>query len=809
MPTGPERAGPAPARIVVRMATFTEHLRAMGVDGVAEVLHRRRDLAAPPPASVRALAARASTRASLDRALARVDTGVLAAIEAVLVLPEPVTDDAVSHALGAPADTWLAGAREWAMVWDDETGLHAAPGLAELLGPYPAGLGPSLTDTLARRSAEALAELAAEVGCPVEALPARLGERRTVADLLDRAPAGARAVLEALAPGPPVGRTPGPGSPGSGAVAWLLRRGLLAVGDPQHVVLPREVALALRGGRLRPQAPVPPAVEPIPVDPRVVAGEVTGHALEAVRLVATLVDTWGAEPAPVLRSGGLGARELKRVAGALEVTAAEAAVVVEVAGAARLVTDDGEATPSFSPTTLADEWAQDDVARRWVELARAWLTAERAPWLVGTRDEAGALRGALDPANRRPWVPRLRAAVLGVLAGADGRVEPEQVHAVLEWRAPRSTPTEHAVRAVLAEAELLGLTGAGALGAPGRALLAGWAEPDAAEPTPGGVAPDAVDRAAAALEEALPAPVDEVLLGGDLTGVVPGRPTDALAALLADTAQVESRGAGLTVRFTEASVRTALDTRSGEEILAALAAHARSGVPQPLAYLVTDAARRHGQVRVGAAGAYLRGEPAALAALTGEPALRGLGLRALAPGVLVTPASPAALVGALRAAGLAAVVEDADGTVVHTERPRHRVRLRHRPPPAPDPELTRRRLVRVATDLLGSATHAGDGRDDVADGTADRDRTGGTPEPSETLAVLRAAAATGSEVWLEVATPGGPSRRRVRPLRVDAGRVRVLDPERAAELTVAVHRIADARPVEAPATTERQAWTDR
>lgn len=809
MPTGPERAGPAPARIVVRMATFTEHLRAMGVDGVAEVLHRRRDLAAPPPASVRALAARASTRASLDRALARVDTGVLAAIEAVLVLPEPVTDDAVSHALGAPADTWLAGAREWAMVWDDETGLHAAPGLAELLGPYPAGLGPSLTDTLARRSAEALVELAAEVGCPVEALPARLGEPRTVADLLDRAPAGARAVLEALAPGPPVGRTPGPASPGSGAVAWLLRRGLLAVGDPQHVVLPREVALALRGGRLRPQAPVPPAVEPIPVDPRVVAGEVTGHALEAVRLVATLVDTWGAEPAPVLRSGGLGARELKRVAGALEVTAAEAAVVVEVAGAARLVTDDGEATPSFSPTTLADEWAQDDVARRWVELARAWLTAERAPWLVGTRDEAGALRGALDPANRRPWVPRLRAAVLGVLAGADGRVEPEQVHAVLEWRAPRSTPTEHAVRAVLAEAELLGLTGAGALGAPGRALLAGWAEPDAAEPTPGGVAPDAVDRAAAALEEALPAPVDEVLLGGDLTGVVPGRPTDALAALLADTAQVESRGAGLTVRFTEASVRTALDTRSGEEILAALAAHARSGVPQPLAYLVTDAARRHGQVRVGAAGAYLRGEPAALAALTGEPALRSLGLRALAPGVLVTPASPAALVGALRAAGLAAVVEDADGTVVHTERPRHRVRLRHRPPPAPDPELTRRRLVRVATDLLGSATHAGDGRDDVADGTADRDGTGGTPEPSETLAVLRAAAATGSEVWLEVATPGGPSRRRVRPLRVDAGRVRVLDPERAAELTVAVHRIADARPVEAPATTERQAWTDR
>ncbi|MCB2177284.1 MAG: helicase-associated domain-containing protein [Actinomycetales bacterium] len=789
------------------MATFTEHLRAMGAEGVAEVLHRRRDLAAPPPASARALAARASTRPSLDRALARVDAGVLATIEAVLVLPGPVTGDAVSQALGGRADAWLDTARDWALVWDDEAGLHAAPGLAELLGPHPAGLGPSLAETLARRSPEALAELAAELGCATDALAARLGEPETVSGLLDRAPAGARAVLEALAPGPPVGRTPGPGSPGTGAVGWLLRHGLLAVGDPQHVVLPREVALALRGGRLRPQPPEPPAAEATPIDPRVVAGEVTGHALEAVRLVGTLVEMWGAEPAPVLRSGGLGARELKRVAGALEVTVAEAAVVVEVAGAARLVTDDGEATPSFCPTTIADEWAQDDAARRWVELARAWLTAERAPWLVGTRDEAGALRGALDPAHRRPWVPRLRAAVLGVLAGADGRVDAEQVHAVLQWRAPRSAPTEHAVRAVLAEAALLGLTGAGALGEPARALLAGWADPDAAEPTPGGVTPEAAERAAAALDAALPAPVDEVLLGGDLTGVVPGRPTEALAALLADTAQVESRGAGLTVRFTEASVRTALDTRSGEEILAELAAHARSGVPQPLAYLVTDAARRHGQVRVGAAGAYLRGEPAALAALAGEPALRGLGLRTLAPGVLVTSAPPAALVGALRAAGLAAVIEDADGTVVHTERPRNRVRLRHRPPAAPDPELTRRRLLRVATDLLGVGTQA-DARDGAADRETDRDGTDGTPEPSETLAVLRAAVATGSEVWLEVATPGGPSRRRVKPLRVDAGRVRVLDAERAAELTVAVHRIADARPVEAPATTEREAWTD-
>ena len=37
---------------------------------------------------------------------------------------------------------------------------------------------------------------------------------------------------------------------------------------------------------------------------------------------------------------------------------------------------------------------------------------------------------------------------------------------------------------------------------------------------------------------------------------------------------------------------------------------------------------------------------------------------------------------------------------------------------------------------------------------------------------------------------GVPLRRRVRPVRVDGGRVRVVDAERETEMTVAVHRIA-------------------
>lgn len=835
----------ARARIVVRMSTYLEHLRALGPEGLGEMLERRPDLAAPPPATLRALAARAATRASLERALGGVDAGVLAACEAVLVLPAPVAARALAPALGvdaAHAAPWLATARAQGLVWGTDDALHAAPGLADVLGPYPAGLGPTLAVTLLRRSAEALDALGAALDGVLGAAGAGAGERRgagpgagTPADaarpapdtpgpqepgspslatrladrlaapgaidaLLAAAPAGAAAVLDALAWGPPVGRSPGAGSPAHAAVTWLLRHGLLGLADPQHVVLPREVALARRGGLVVAHPPVPPTPTVLAVPTAAVEGEGGTRALEAVRLVAELVAAWGAEPAPPLRAGGLGVRELRKVATRLGVELPTAALLAEVAEAARLVAQDGD--EAFTATTLVDEWLDEPAPVRWATLAHAWLGTDRPAWLVGSRGEATEPRAALDPAARRSWLPRLRVAVLEVLDHAGGRLTPQDVQAVLHWRTPRAVPAPDAVRAVLAEAALLGVTGGGVLTAAGRALLE--AGPDAA---------------AAALDAALPPPVDDVLLGGDLTGVVPGRPTEALAALLSDAAVVESRGAGLTVRFTDASVRSALDTRSADELLAALAEHARTGVPQPLAYLVADAARRHGQVRAGVASCYLRGEPAALAGLVDQPRLRALGLRLLAPGVLVATAPADVVLPALRAADVPVVLEDAAGVVLRTGPSVHRVRAR-RPLPPPDPAIATRRAHRVAADLLAGHASAEESAAGPADAAVDGPGVPltGTPsalaaatpataaardledpaDPVEALAILRDAAARGTDVWLDVAGPGGLTRRRVRPLRVADGRVRVLDAERAAELTVAVHRIARAQDVETP-----------
>ncbi|MFS0703579.1 helicase-associated domain-containing protein, partial [Cellulomonas sp. 179-A 9B4 NHS] len=646
------------------MATFSGYLRARSDDDLVALLARRPDLATPSPATLASLAARATSRSSLDRALSGADGLVLQVVESVVVLtedpqaPAPRPDDVV-RAVGADADDEAAAAVhralgtavDLALLWSDDAGLHAAPGLPDALGATVAGLAP----VSERR----------RTGVDAPADP-----RTVLAD----APPAAGQVVDALLWGPPVGRAPA-GGPAADAVDWLVRQGLLVRGDDRHVLLPRDVALLLRAGRThRAPALAPTAAADAPVRPAaLVAAESTAAAERTVRLVRQLVELWEQSPPGVLRAGGLGSRDLRRTAQALDVEDGDAAWLVETAGSAGLVADDGEETPAFVPTVESDVWDAEDVPHRWVRLARAWLLSARTPWLVGERDERGTLRAALDPELARPWVPRLRRTVLDVLADLPPGTSPtaDDVHALLRWRTPRAVPPRTAVDAVLDEAGRLGVLGAGALSGAGRALLAEDAALDGGDPAS---APDP----AAALAADLPDAVDEVLLQGDLTGVVPGRPSAALEELLESAARVESRGGAVTVRFTTETVRRALDAgASADELLARLGAASRGRVPQPLEYLVRDVARRHGRLRAGAASAYVRSDdPALLAGLADDPRLAGLGLRALAPTVLVADATTAELLDVLRARGLAPVAEDARGAVVHALAPARRVRGR-------------------------------------------------------------------------------------------------------------------------------------
>ncbi|WP_098453613.1 helicase-associated domain-containing protein [Sanguibacter antarcticus] len=800
------------------MATFSDSIRARSDEHLVALLTHRPDLASPSPATLLSLAARATSRASLQRATNALDAAHLEVLESVTVLEslgEHITADRVVAAItGTAHDDDAAAVRailttldEMALVWSpDGTALRPAPGVDEVQDAYPGGLGP--------------------IGRTQDAVPDP--------DLLKDAPPGARSILSALTWGPPIGRIPTvAGAPAAAPTRWLVQNGFVKQADAQHVVLPRRVAMALRGGRTHQRlsrAPSEAAAGPSQRAPETVAAESVRAAQEAVRLLAELISTWQVAPPSVLKSGGLGVRDLRRLAARLEVNDRTAALVTELALVAGLVVDDGDDPASYSPTLDADDWLAADVPSRWAALVTAWFATARAPWLVGSRDERGALRNALEPELHRAWVPRLRGEVLDVLAEAPlTPLSPDDVLAVLRWRTPRSVPPIDAVAALLGEAEMLGVTGAGAL-APGGAVLAD---------VPRQTVPDdgVVVRLTTCLTELLPEAVDEILLQGDLTGVVPGRPSPALEALLADSADVESRGAAITVRFTPTSVTRSLDAgRTGEEFLAELALHSRTPVPQPLEYLVRDAARRHGQVRLGVASSYVRVEdPTLLAGLIDDQRLRPLGLFRIAPTVLAATAPIGQLLAALRERGMAPAMEGPDGQIVLADRRTPRVRVparRSRRPGSgpgarpgvrlPDRSAVARtgrddRAARLATlvaalrrdtPAAGAQPRVDEGS--ASDGPSDDPGTGrargageyrhrdsvrgsalpGTTEPVVALGMLREAAADGREVWLDMTGPVGEhQRRRVRPLRVDAGRLRAVDVARESELTVAVHRI--------------------
>src|SRR5690606_41997120 len=83
---------------------------------------------------------------------------------------------------------------------------------------------------------------------------------------------------------------------------------------------------------------------------------------------------------------------------------------------------------------------------------------------------------------------------------------------------------------------------------------------------------------AAALAALFPPEVGELVIQGDLTGIVPGRPTAELAALLDRAADVDSRGAALTVRFTADSLGRAITAgMTAEELLERLQIGRASG----------------------------------------------------------------------------------------------------------------------------------------------------------------------------------------------------------------------------------------
>ena len=763
---------PDASSAVARTEAVAAHLGALADRQVAAFLLARPDLSVAPSSSFTALAARASARASVEAALAGLDAPTLAVAEAVVALGTDSPGGIADH-LPLPADqvaARLTRLRELVLI----VGGLPVPGLVDAFGPHPFGLGPPATRPPAELPPPLveLQERAAEPNAPLSA--------------------PALAMLQALTWGPPVGTLRSDGRTRGAeellARGWLERAGR-ANGSTRYL-LPREVGLALREGRLTRRPLEPEPAQGLPVSPpRAVAAESARCAEEAVRLVGVLLHEWGREGAPILRAGGVGVRPLARTAEALGLEPGPAATVIELAaGAGLLGLDDAGAT--WMPSTRAGQWLEGSVPERWAPLAAAWAVSARTPWLVGRRGDDGVLRAVLNAEVEAGWARRLRRRVLLLMDSLPpgAVVTPAFVRAALTFARPRRPVPEGAVTAVLAEAEFLGVTGGGALSASGRVLAAHLRDQE----SPGD--PEALS---AALEEALagdmPEAVDLLLVQSDLTAIVPGRPAPELSALLENCAVVESRGAALGVRFTPESVRGALDAGyDAATLLEALARPSPSPLPSALRVLVEDAARRHGAVRVRATSSVLRvADPAVAAGLLADARLAGLRLDEVAPGVLLCAAPSGQVLRELRATGLAPVMEDSTGRLILDPTPATPGR-RAPAPTRPGGEYTVRRRSPSPRELAALVGRLRAGEEERR---AAGEPAGAATDPVHALALLRQAQASRTRLRLRLAGPDGAvQERRVRVLAVEAGRVRLADIARETELTVAVHRIVSVEP---------------
>jgi hypothetical protein len=666
--------------------SFADALARLVADDLTALLTARPDvLVEPAPRTFEQLAQRLGGAESLSAALATCDRDMLFVGQAVALSGPAPTTSAVMAFLRSPEPLVVATLDRLCargLAWREGDFVRLPERLAEhlaapvtLFRPVAAIAKQTVVDDL-RVAVRALG--GAVDGLRKPELVARLVELLSEPDRVARAISGLsrsdRARLDRLRVGAVdfVGWSPRSGDPD----AALVNAGLL-LGSYGSRELPREVAYAA----LIAERPValtgPPALAP--------AGPVESNlgrsaAEDLLRGVTALLDEARAAAIAGLKKGGVGSRERAWLAKRLDATPEEVGLWIDLPAAAGLLAAAGA---RYAPTGAYDTWREARAAQRWAALALGWWQLDFAP----------TYRVVDDDTEAPPPVPlvsdagTIRRAVLRAAAGGRSvRAAAEHV----DWFCPVTNYDAEAVAvrvaAALREAESLGVLAGDRLTELGEQLVAGGDDLGA--------------RCAAQLPEAR----GMLVLQSDLTALVSGQPSVAVSRLLAGAAVPEARGVATTWRFTPASVRAALDAGwTPDGLREELREISDRPLPQPLDYLITDVARRHGTVRVRGMRSCVIGPESEIAEIMHTRSLRKLHLAALAPTVLSSPFELDEVLARLRDAGFAPLAEDAEGVVIVEEkreeraldtvrRARARVtaaelarRLRDNPPGADEP----------------------------------------------------------------------------------------------------------------------------
>jgi hypothetical protein len=449
-------------------------------------------------------------------------------------------------------------------------------------------------------------------------------------------------------------------------LARLCELGLIwPVGDSFRLVAPLRAAGVRGVGRMVLHLEPPtPRLASIGVD---AIDELAGAAvLPTLQGVAQLIELCSVTPLETLRSGGVGVKELRRVAKALGADDPTVRLWLALAYHADLVdADDGR----IMPTSAADDWLAGTPSQRLVPLLMTWWRMPASPTVP---DGNGKLPTALIHAYQ-DHDRETRQDLIGWLAAQQpgaALVDRAELLTLLSWRQPydygEPGAMDDVAAAILAEAERLGVWAAEGISTWGRALMSD----------------ERVDLAAI-VERVLPPPTGTVRLQADLTAVVGGIPTVELGTLLDLAADAGERDTASVWRFSPTSVRRALTAGyTADRLLAELASMSAHTLPQPLEYLVRDAARRHGELTVAPVGCcVLADDPALLTEVVAHRGLTELRARLLAPGVLASAKSAPETLALLRKHGYAPVTVDDSGAPSLERVIPERARRRPRPTP--------------------------------------------------------------------------------------------------------------------------------
>lgn len=605
--------------------SFTEELRSRSDEQIKALFSLRPDLFSPVPTDLTALAARANSAPSLMRACESLDKFRLDILTAMCAIEEPVGALQVMSVTCKEATAAIDSLSELALIYKDGERYRILTGVRAIIGENPAGLGPKSSS-------------------PIEFTS------------LTQAPKGALEVLERMVWGPPKGQIADV-KKAPPAIKWLIENKFLIPFDSQTVLLPREVAMHLRGGKIfKTLTPSSPSLEGVRRKQKSIDLAAIANISTFVRWAEELGHNWSDEPPTALRSGGLGVRDLKRSAEHLGISEQCAAFVAEllfIGGLIVIDTDD-----QILPTAAFDLWLTKNIEEQWRFLLSLWLETSRVSGLIGRADSKNI--AALGPELDRSGTSTLKKAILNILK-EHPEIDPslDSLIATLLWRAPTRTNRDYA-EWILRELEWLGLCGQGALSSFGLAFI---------------------NSDVLGVEAALPKPVDHILIQADNSAVAPGPLTLELANAIGTIADIESRGGASVYRFSESSIRRGLDHgQTGDQIKDFLKKISKTPMPQPLEYLITDVAKRHGRLRVGTAAAYLRCEDEGLIAeIMHDKRVEHLRFRKLAPQVLISDSESGELMRALRDAGYLPAAESATGVLVSAPVLR-RAKSRPKPP---------------------------------------------------------------------------------------------------------------------------------